>query len=99
MTKLRNLVLTVSFCLCAFHIQAQFTRQQAIDLVLTEVVDDDITEANVFAEYVVRSDNNPINLHYSGQVSCPYNQNWVFFVDDLPLANWNHDCRYIFVNA
>ncbi len=24
---------------------------------------------------------------------------WLFFVDDQPDANWEHDCRYIFLNA
>ena len=31
-------------------------------------------------------------------MSPPY-ESWFFFVDDMPLANWEHPCRYIFVNV
>lgn len=27
-----------------------------------------------------------------------FEQAWVYFVDDLPGANWEHSCRYIFVD-
>jgi hypothetical protein len=62
MTKLLNLVLTVSICLGFIQIQAQFTRQQAINKVLTEIVKDDISNSNIFAEYVSRSNQDHINL-------------------------------------
>jgi hypothetical protein len=28
-----------------------------------------------------------------------YQQAWLFFIDDQPGANWEHACRYIFVDA
>lgn len=28
-----------------------------------------------------------------------YEQAWFFFVDDLPEANWEHPCRYIFIDS
>jgi hypothetical protein len=28
-----------------------------------------------------------------------YNQAWFFFVDDAPEANWEHACRYIFIDV
>jgi len=27
-----------------------------------------------------------------------YNQAWFYFVDDVPEANWEHPCRYIFID-
>ena len=29
----------------------------------------------------------------------PAAESWMFFVDEIPLANWGHPCRYIFVDA
>ena len=31
-------------------------------------------------------------------VSSPETESWLFFVDDKPMANWDHDCRYVFVD-
>ena len=28
-----------------------------------------------------------------------FQQAWLFFIDDQPDANWQHACRYIFVDA
>ncbi|MBR1462351.1 MAG: hypothetical protein IJ604_03095 [Prevotella sp.] len=34
-----------------------------------------------------------------GSVATPSFESWFFFVDDMPYANWEHSCRYIYVNA
>jgi hypothetical protein len=31
------------------------------------------------------------------EVDAPWAETWVFQVDDAPLANWAHPCRYVFV--
>ncbi len=31
-------------------------------------------------------------------VPVSFDQAWFYFVDDLPGANWEHSCRYIFVD-
>ena len=33
------------------------------------------------------------------EVAAPWEAAWVFQVDDAPLANWGHPCRYVFVAA
>jgi hypothetical protein len=33
------------------------------------------------------------------QVPGDFQQAWLFFIDDQPEANWQHACRYIFVDA
>jgi len=33
------------------------------------------------------------------EVTTPWEETWVFQVDDAPLANWAHPCRYVFVAA
>jgi hypothetical protein len=32
------------------------------------------------------------------KINPPYEESILFFVDDAPLANWTHPCRYIFMN-
>ena len=32
-------------------------------------------------------------------VEMPFVEGWVFMVDDAPLANWAHPCRYVFVSS
>ncbi len=78
---------------------AQFTRQQAIDKVLNEIVVADTGNINVYAAYSVKNYQDTISLNYDTILLCPYNYNWVFFVDDYPIANWNHACRYIFMDS
>ena len=31
-------------------------------------------------------------------VTSPETESWLFFVDEKPMANWEHDCRYVFVD-
>lgn len=33
------------------------------------------------------------------KVPAHFEQAWFFFVDDQPMANWGHKCRYIFVDT
>lgn len=32
------------------------------------------------------------------KISFPYKKTWFFFIDDHPTTNWEHPCRYIFVD-
>lgn len=32
------------------------------------------------------------------EIKAPWDAYWVFMVDDAPLANWAHPCRYVFVS-
>lgn len=31
-------------------------------------------------------------------VSSPDSDSWLFFIDELPMGNWGHDCKYLFVD-
>lgn len=32
------------------------------------------------------------------ELTSPDTESWLFFVDEMPLANWGHDCQYAFVD-
>lgn len=35
---------------------------------------------------------------WSSVIYSPYNRSMLFFIDDVPGANWEHPCRYIFID-
>lgn len=39
-----------------------------------------------------------IQLLGSRIIMPPQDSCWMFFVDEMPLANWGHPCKYVFVN-
>ena len=100
MTNLRKSVLTLIAVLIASLAFSQFSRNQAIDLVLNTILSGETGTVNVYASYNVILDSEQIDKDdYISSLTCPYPSNWVFFVDDVPTAKWIHPCRYIFVNS
>lgn len=81
------------------NIYAQLTRQQAVDKVLNEIVVADTGHINVWSAPAIKNYQDTIGLIYDTVLECPYDYNWVFFVDDHPAANWAHPCRYIFIDS
>jgi hypothetical protein len=98
MTKLRFLLVTVIICFCVIPALAQYTSQQAINLVLSQVLATELEQVDVYMVDVAKAGQNTISLENNKIVDMPYASNWVFFVDDMPFANWAHPCRYIFVD-
>ncbi|MCF8367934.1 MAG: right-handed parallel beta-helix repeat-containing protein [Bacteroidales bacterium] len=78
---------------------SQFTRQQAIDLVLNTILSADTGNINVYCAYEPKTSPQNIFLDTGDSVACPYPGNWVFFSDDDPSAFWAHQARFIFVNT
>lgn len=76
---------------------SQFSRNQAIDLVLNQILDIETETIDVYSSYNVVSSSN-ITLWDNQTINCSYSENWLFFIDDIPPAKWYHPCRYIFVD-
>lgn len=75
----------------------QFTRQQAIDLVLNDILIDDIENVDAYCAF--NSNTGDVEMIDNVIVSNPYSESWIFFVNDNPFASWYHQSRYIFVNT
>lgn len=89
------ILLFVSF---SISLQAQYSREQAVDIIIDEVVGQDSLQFHrLFSKKVIMFGGDTLwgDGYFSYQI-CIYPENWVFFVDDAPLANWAHPCRYIF---
>jgi hypothetical protein len=82
----------------SFHLQAQFTREQAISVIVNEVVGiNSLSDHYLFSKYEIMHQEDTLWLDgFYDYYLPPYDENWVFFVDDLPIAFWAHPCRIIF---
>ena len=78
-------------------IYGQFSRNDAIDLVLNTILTDDIGEVDVYASY--NSIATDVELIDNDSPSNPYLESWVFFSDDNPFASWYHSSRIIYVST
>jgi len=99
MTKLRFLGLFAVILLLPFFSLGQFTRQQAKDLVLKQILASDTGHIKVYSSLDTIPDTSNIILSNGQTITPPYQSNWVFFSDDYPFATWFHPCRYVLVNS
>jgi hypothetical protein len=78
-------------------LSAQITKQQAIDSVMLNVIKQDSVNYNVLIfPYVIAGSDFWLPAHQI--LHCPYDSAWLFFVDMFPIAQWEHDCKYLFIN-
>jgi hypothetical protein len=80
-------------------LHAQFSRVDAIHLVMNDILLNEVGNINVYCCYDMKSGDEVLELPDFRTLSLSYSINWVFFVDDNPYAQWQHSCRYIFVDA
>ncbi len=96
---MKNLCIFLVLSLFISPIKAQFTKSQANDLVLNQILTDDLTFSDVYVLKTSRSNENPITLVPGEQINIPYANSWVYFVDDNPFAHWAHKSRLLFVDT
>ena len=99
MTKFHSVFFIAAILLLPFVSKGQFSRQQAINLVLDEILVSDTAHIYLYTSYDTIPNTSNITLANGETIIPPYQQNWVFFSDDKPFANWDHSCRFIFVDS
>ena len=77
---------------------ADVSKSAARDIVVNQIVGDEIENVNIYQEADVYS-SSFYELNPYKSLSVPYSNCWVFFIDDHPMANWEHNCRYVFMNS
>lgn len=87
----------IALLVTVVSIFAGVTQKDAENIVLNQILSNDLGEVDVFVQNTLRSkqDNIVISDRF---LSCPYQENWVFVVDDFVFANLAHPFRYIFIN-
>lgn len=79
-------------------LKAQFSRTQAINLVIQDILLNETNTINIYASAQIVS--NSISKLDQEVINCPYNQNWVFIIDPFPSnTDYYQYCQYIFINA
>ena len=80
-------------------------RDAAYELVKKQVSDKPLNEIDIYLNEIdiyVTPDMLPANTlvtTMSEEFTSPNCKSWLFFVDEMPMGNWSHPCKYIFVDA
>lgn len=96
--KLFALSLLIVF---SVNLSAQVSRDEAVDIVISEIIaPDSVSDHHLYSKYDKMSDNDTLWLDgFMDYYTCPFAENWVFFIDDMPIAFWAHDCRIVFMST
>ena len=75
---------------------ADISRGGAFEIILNEVLHGNTEGILVYAKQnLVQAGTEVKAARY--RIRLPQQEGWLFFIDDKPLANWEHGCRYVFV--
>lgn len=97
MTQIKRFASILFVILLTNTVYSQFTRQQATDLVMNDIVNDDSEIVDVFSK--INSETASVFLIDNEELTNTYSESWVFFIDESPFASWYHDSRFVFVSA
>jgi len=75
---------------------AQITKDQAIEMVLNNIVAENSLNFNVYLHPGL-SHENDFSLSPYDKIANPYDSAWLFFIDLMPEYGWGHPCKYVFV--
>lgn len=95
------LLFTICLAACSDENDIQFTkgdipRDIAYELALKEL-NVSLKDVDIWATKEKLPANTKMEiLHF--ELTSPATESWLFFVDDMPMMNWGHDCRYAFVD-
>ncbi|MBQ9230202.1 MAG: T9SS type A sorting domain-containing protein [Prevotella sp.] len=76
----------------------QISQGKAWEIVKEKVLQGDTTEVHVYVSNAVCKAESQIKTVYE-DVNTPDFDSWFFFIDDVPFGDWEHPCRYVFVNS
>lgn len=104
----KNLIVRALTCFLIFigFVDAHtftITGETAQKIVIDNIISDNIGKVDVYflrnsAQKYVCDKEKRLQLFHGKEIDFPYENNWVFFVDDYPPMNWFHPCRYIFID-
>ena len=75
----------------------RLSKMDAYDLVISQVLNGSTEGKLVYVSSEPVKAGTIIESWYSS-IELPQKEGWFFFVDDHPSANWEHPCRYVFVD-
>ena len=84
--------------LIAFSLlNAAINQDEAREMVLEEILVNEIGNVDIyeFSDIVYDSE---IGVYNDKTIHNPYSNSWVYFIDHLITALWEHPCRYLFID-
>lgn len=87
----------LAIMLISVTIEAQITKTAANELIMNALNNDTTILVYSLNESVGRGES--IFTADGEEIRNPYDNAYVYFIDDIPSANWAHSCRYCFVNT
>ncbi|MCK5050194.1 MAG: T9SS type A sorting domain-containing protein [Candidatus Cloacimonetes bacterium] len=93
----RRVVLIVFLLITCNFVNAIISQEEARNLVLDQILVDEIGNVDVY-EFASVITTDTLFLCNDKTIENPYSSNWIYFVDDLLFALWEHPCRYIFID-
>lgn len=73
------------------------SRDEALNIIKEKLSLEQNTSVEIFVCDSIVKQSSPIAL-LSKEIQSPNYDSWCFFIDDNPMANWAHPCRFVFVN-
>lgn len=77
--------------------QIKIDKQLAWKIIKEQVLKENYEHFNVYMSKDVLMENQ--ELDKIQRVFSPSYASYFFFIDEMPFANWDHPCKYCFVNA
>ncbi len=78
---------------------SQISKQESDSLILNVILLNDISNVEIYTLENEVSENSTITLYDNSSFNTEFGKSWIYFVDDLPYANWNHPSRFILINS
>lgn len=89
-------IITLSFLFAIVFANAQISKTTADNMVLHTIVND-TTKVVYTMDNSIGNDLSIITANGEKLIN-PYDISYIYFIDDIPAANWEHPCRYCFIN-
>lgn len=93
---MKKLIFTTMTFLLGIAVHAQVTKSHADDMVMSLISN---TNSIAYGRNETINGCDIIKTADGVEIRNPYEQSYVYYIDDLPEANWAHPCRYCFVNV
>ncbi len=92
------MLLSSSFLSIVAQQDVKIMKEEAWGIVQKNVLGGSHDNVNVYVLNRLMEAETSFKSTYGEEVS-PKFDSWFFFIDDMPNANWEHPCRYVFVNS
>ncbi len=97
---MKNLVLITVLFFAFFNVNAQYSREEAIEIVAYEIVGVyELETHHLYSKLDKMYLNDTLMLEILEYYLCPMDEAWLFFIDDMPIAYWSHPARIIWFDV